>query len=562
MKLHRTLLTLALCAALSLGLAPPASAAEVRVRLPGFPVTLCGQTIDPTKEEYPFLVYRDVTYLPLTYFGCRLMGLYAKWTPESGLHVSDAGAQGAYRSTPRVSRNSGALYAQKATGTIVVHNKWIENDREEYPFLLFRNVTYLPMTWANMHDLLGCAYRFDSKNGLVIDRAADGNTSALYLPICRDEEGSFIGSIAAWRGWFWYQDDAGWISRTPMTGGAREKLFELPHNDWNDNPVLASLTVENDGLYLTYHLGGATMGHDELYRFSEDGSCAALLKANGVVGTFDDCWLYANCSLSAAPANLLVSHDKGATWEPFGSENHIYGWSFRGNLKGGWTARRGTVGGVARAGRYAYLLATDVTGWGEMEPDADGNYPELCSGVGRVDCATGETEIIAERAESFRLTGETVWYVTFDGELRYCALDGSNDAAVAFDKLTEMQFDSYTDLTQAVVRHMIADGDRVYVELTAPFHVQGGAGTNPHTEETTCLAMLNADGSGGELLLFNCGAVQTMTAENGWLTMTALDARGTMRLLVLRNGRIVYQNSGPDYLAAGVSGGKLYYVLK
>ena len=142
MNLHRRLLTLALCAALTMGLMPAAdAAADIRVKLPSFTVTLCGQTIDPTKEEYPFLVYRDITYLPLTYFGCRLLGLYAKWSPETGLTVSDAGAKGAYQSTPRVSRNSGALYAQKAAGQITINNKWIENNKEDYPFLLFRDVT-------------------------------------------------------------------------------------------------------------------------------------------------------------------------------------------------------------------------------------------------------------------------------------------------------------------------------------------------------------------------------------------------------------------------------------
>ena len=116
MKLHRTILTLALCAALTIGLVPMADAASIRVKLPTFTVTLCGQTIDPRNEEYPFLVYKDITYLPLTYFGCRLLGLYEKWTEEGGLVISDAGARGQYESTPRRSSNSGALYAQKATG--------------------------------------------------------------------------------------------------------------------------------------------------------------------------------------------------------------------------------------------------------------------------------------------------------------------------------------------------------------------------------------------------------------------------------------------------------------
>ncbi|MGX8698408.1 MAG: hypothetical protein ACSW8F_00580, partial [bacterium] len=256
MKLTRRLFTLALALVLAAGLVPGAEAAgQVRVTLPAFPVTLGGQVIDPAGEEYPFLFYKDITYLPLTYFGCRRMGLYSKWTRETGLVISDAGAAGVYISTPRTSSNSGSLYATIAAGPITICGKVIDNSAERYPFLLFRDVTYLPMTWANMHDLLGCEYSFNGRKGLSINRRSTGGGSALYLPIYR--EGDTTGSIAAWRGWFWYQDDAGYLSRTPMGGGAQEQLYQIPIDDLTDSPALIYLNVSKDRLYMTYHLGSA-----------------------------------------------------------------------------------------------------------------------------------------------------------------------------------------------------------------------------------------------------------------------------------------------------------------
>ena len=561
MKLYQRLLTLALCAALALGLTGAARAADaVRVTLPRFRVTLCNQTIDPAKEEYPFLVYKDITYLPLTYYGCRLLGLYAKWSWETGLIVSDAGATGAYQSSPRVSRNSGALTAQKATGAITICNKSIENNREEYPFLLFRDVTYLPMTWANMHDLLGCDYRWDAKNGLVIDRSDGANASALYLPLYRDDAGTFVGSVAAWRGWFWYQDDEGFVSRTPMTGGEREPLFELPINYVTDWRVTPQLSVRDDRLYMTYHMGGATMGHDELYRFGEDGSCVRLSTFSGPVGEFDDLWLNANCDLMPAPDNLRITRDKGATWERFGDGNYIYGWAYQGDIIGQTSAYRMSGDAIYRVGNCAYLLGTDVTGWGEAAPDAAGRYPQRSSRVVRVDLATGATEPISQPAQTLRLVGDTVWYATFDGALRHCALDGSNDAALTLDQLSGVPEDLAAD--KATVRSFTVDGERVYAELVVPFQVQGGAGVEPHTENMSLLAVLDADGDGGTVALTENGFVRSMTAENGWLTALAVRSSGDMALYVLHDGKLVYQNRGPDYLAAGVSGGKLYFVLR
>ncbi len=561
MKLSKKLIALALCAALTLGLAPAANAAgSVRVKLPTFTVTLGGQTIDPAKEEYPFLVYKDITYLPLTYFGCRLLGLYAKWTPETGLVVTDAGAKGAYQSSPRVSRNSGALYASVATGPITIHNKVIENDREEYPFLLFRDITYLPMTWANMHDLLGCDYSFDAQNGLVIDRAESANVSSLYLPIYRSGDGYATGSIAAWRGWFWYQDSEGWISRTPMAGGAREKLFELPINTgYSDAPVWASLKVENDKLYLSYHLGGATMGHDETRRFNEDGTYVTLLQSNGPVGEFDDCRLWADCFVPPDPDNLRISYDQGETWERFGAADYLYGWAYHINADGGSSGTRTTGGTIVRAGNSAYLLGTYVAGW--RTPDAEKH--ERYSAVCRVDLTTGETTEITGPARAFRIAGETVWYVTFDDELRHCALDGSDDAAADF-----------IDMESPKVVSFIADENYVYAVLDTPLAVQGGAGVEPHTEPMVSLAVLHSDGSEGTMIFMGLAStIESVSLEDGWLTLLLKNGSGEMGLVVFHDmpdyhnpyqhhPDIVYQNWGPDYIAAGVSGGKLYYVLK
>ena len=44
-----------------------------------------------------------------------------------------------------------------------------EHNKEEYPLLVFRDVTYFPLTWRFAVDELGWQYRFNQKEGLVID---------------------------------------------------------------------------------------------------------------------------------------------------------------------------------------------------------------------------------------------------------------------------------------------------------------------------------------------------------------------------------------------------------
>lgn len=77
--------TLAVCLPLT------AQAAQaVNVTLPAFTVTLNGIEADSVQSQYPFLVYKDITYVPMTYHDARLLGLETKWTAQEGLVINKA----------------------------------------------------------------------------------------------------------------------------------------------------------------------------------------------------------------------------------------------------------------------------------------------------------------------------------------------------------------------------------------------------------------------------------------------------------------------------------------
>ena len=61
------------------------AANTVQVTLPGFTVTLNGQSTGNEYSKYPLIVYKDITYFPMTYYDCRLLGLKTDWTEETGL---------------------------------------------------------------------------------------------------------------------------------------------------------------------------------------------------------------------------------------------------------------------------------------------------------------------------------------------------------------------------------------------------------------------------------------------------------------------------------------------
>ena len=153
-----------------LALTQTAFAAETaEVSLPTFPVTLNGQTTSNQHSKYPLLVYRDITYFPMTYYDMRLLGLYTNWTAETGLEIKK-NEKPFYEYLREVTdeTNARTQTAQIAEGAIRVNGKAVDNSREPYPLLFFRDVTYFPLTWRFAVDEFGWQYTFDSENGLVI----------------------------------------------------------------------------------------------------------------------------------------------------------------------------------------------------------------------------------------------------------------------------------------------------------------------------------------------------------------------------------------------------------
>lgn len=145
------------------------AANTVQVTLPGFTVTLNGQSTGNEYSKYPLIVYKDITYFPMTYYDCRLLGLKTNWTAETGL-VIDKNEDYFYEYLREVnnSKNARKQTVKIADEKITVNGKVIDNSKEEYPLLMFRDITYFPLTWRFAVNEFGWDYHFDQKNGLVI----------------------------------------------------------------------------------------------------------------------------------------------------------------------------------------------------------------------------------------------------------------------------------------------------------------------------------------------------------------------------------------------------------
>ena len=145
------------------------AADSVPVKLPGFSVTLNGQTFSNTYSKYPLLVYKDITYFPMTYYESRLLGLHTDWSEAEGFAVEKSNKNlDEYIREIQPTKNNIKQYAQIAAGKISVNGKEIVNSEEPYPLLSFRDILYFPLTWRFAVEEFGWTYSFDAEDGLVI----------------------------------------------------------------------------------------------------------------------------------------------------------------------------------------------------------------------------------------------------------------------------------------------------------------------------------------------------------------------------------------------------------
>ena len=145
---------------------------RVTAGIPSFLVTLNELKFNNGDyEKYPLLVYQDITYFPMTYYQSNLLNLNTSWTAGGGLVITkgnpDMPKEFAYEK-PASIKNSKTQAATIIDSKVTVNGKVIDNRNEPYPLLLFRDITYFPLTWRFAVEEFGWNYTFDNKVGLNI----------------------------------------------------------------------------------------------------------------------------------------------------------------------------------------------------------------------------------------------------------------------------------------------------------------------------------------------------------------------------------------------------------
>ena len=250
--------------------------AEESVALPSFDVTFGEEKVDSEQRQYPLIVYKDITYVPMTYFDCRYLGLSTVWDDETRtLSIEQTPINCAYRDYKWEWKNTKNNKASVCDFNIVVNGKTIDNSKEEYPLLTFRDVTYFPLTWRFAVDEFGWEYSFDSENGLII-KAKNYRTENVTLP-------NITGSVATDGEYYYYSGEKGGkkvVYRTLVSDTSNpEVIYEMPDTNMTNG---ASFSNSCGDIYFSYTAGSVpTTSTSKFFKIEKDGSVTEKIPDDG-----------------------------------------------------------------------------------------------------------------------------------------------------------------------------------------------------------------------------------------------------------------------------------------
>ena len=243
--------------------------AAQQATLPSGNVHLSDELVDNEYREYPLLLYKDITYFPLTYYDCRYLGLVTEWSNSTKtLSVyKDDKITGAYRDYKGDRKNQTINDVEMCAFNIFVNGKQIDNEKEEYPLITFRGVTYFPLTWRFAVEEFGWSYNYDAEYGLVIN-STNRPMVRLELPDMRKNN----PSAATDGGYYYYTGTENRIFRVPCYDFSQREVIHTLEYTYYPDTTPVDFSYSDGNLYMSYRVGGATMGTSYRYKINSDGT--------------------------------------------------------------------------------------------------------------------------------------------------------------------------------------------------------------------------------------------------------------------------------------------------
>lgn len=140
------------------------------------------------ESQYPALVYNNITYFPLTSDYLSTLGLELTFSNSQGLTIGKKIAKRDLDQRFLGSNNlrGSTVKARIADFDISVNGEMINNNEEAHPVILYKNITYFPMTWRFAVEEFGWGLSWSSATGLKITTTNGETVEEVIVPEIED----------------------------------------------------------------------------------------------------------------------------------------------------------------------------------------------------------------------------------------------------------------------------------------------------------------------------------------------------------------------------------------
>ncbi|NOU73680.1 DUF5050 domain-containing protein [Paenibacillus sp. LMG 31458] len=264
------------------------SSSDIQVNYPIFPVTVNGTAMDVSHSEYPLLVYKDITYFPMTWNNTSALGMSVQWDAVNGLSLqkNDTCVPLKQNLSLQINSNVGSQKAALLPFPVKVNGQSIINSEEPYPVLFYRDITYFPMTWRFTHDVYGWSTSWDDGRGFGIESC--GGTSNTQTKQSDDLNLANGGQVAVQGDWIYMNPANNYEGPNRLVKVKKDGSGEVKLADDNAK----SINIVGDWLYYTVS-DPSKNKMEGIFKIKTDGSLRSLVSAIPTTQiSVQDGWIY------------------------------------------------------------------------------------------------------------------------------------------------------------------------------------------------------------------------------------------------------------------------------
>ncbi len=197
----------------------------------------------------------------MTYSNSRFLGIVTNWSNEKGLEIFTGNNFGSFSETYRNFKNNAKDTANTVNFNVYVNDEKIDNSKEQYPLLSYRNVTYFPITYKFAVTNFGWEANFDENGLQVKSNKFDVETVDMENTIYDFEA---YTSFNYYNGDYYFIDNYEVLEESYYDQQTTEKLYKYNY-DTKEKVFISNIDksispkfiyIKNDELFLEYYTKG------------------------------------------------------------------------------------------------------------------------------------------------------------------------------------------------------------------------------------------------------------------------------------------------------------------